>query len=357
MSHSKNDNHSTNQRSRAESASDFSIDLMPVDKIVKRSLHTWSVHHSLTTSNWIATLSRPVENSPSSKTRHAQFVFCTEREARKFCHAYAPPKLADHSFCQGCRQEGTFRHCRNCGVNLCDACSTKWGLRMIPKTYLLYPTTWVRVCRACDWLSNAFCMALLQGRYEDAIRIHSTGNVNLRTSFADIRGEACFPIHCAVIGGNLELVKWMVEGHLCPISATVDPKTNQPLSVQTSERRTLMDLAMSGKPKYDILTFLTQKGLSITDAKNSHLAPRVLESLLKSGITLTAMSPTNNTTGSGGPSNIVEIESQAESILSIEDACHICFERQSDVVFTPCVSCTRPRKCVFGLLAFFLLTH
>jgi len=45
---------------------------------------------------------------------------------------------------------------------------------MIPKTYLVYPTTWLRVCRACDWLSNAFCMALLQGRYEDAIRIHST---------------------------------------------------------------------------------------------------------------------------------------------------------------------------------------
>ena len=254
MSHSNNDNNI--RRSRAESSSDFSLDLMPVDKIVKRSLHAWSVHHSLTTSNWIATISRPVENSPNSKTRHAQFVFNTEREARKFCQAYAPPKYADQPFCQGCRQQGSFRHCRNCGVNLCDACSTKWGLRMIPKTYLLYPTTWVRVCRACDWLSNAFCMALLQGRYEDALRIHSTvrsfgkysfripvfffwhanepkcpvftvqGNVNLRTSFADIRGEACFPIHCAVIGGSLELVKWMVEGSdashaVCTRSTTV----------------------------------------------------------------------------------------------------------------------------------------
>lgn len=158
--------------------------------------------------------------------------------------------------------------------------------------------------------------------------------MNLRTSFADIRGEACFPIHCAVIGGSLELVKWMVEGHLCPISATVDPKTHQPLSVQTSERRTLMDLAMSGKPKYDMLTFLIQSGLSVTDAKNPQLAPRVLEGLLKSGVALTGILATNN----AGPSNIVEVESQAESILSVEDACHICFERQTDVVFTPCVS-------------------
>ena len=156
--------------------------------------------------------------------------------------------------------------------------------------------------------------------------------MNLRTSFADIRGEACFPVHCAVIGGSLELVKWMVEGHLCPISATVDPKTHQPLSVQTSERRTLMDLAMSGKPKYDILTFLLKNGLSVTDAKNPQLAPRVLEGLLKSGVPLTTISSPHN----DGPS-IVEVESEAESMLSIEDACHICFERQTDVVFTPCV--------------------
>jgi hypothetical protein len=45
---------------------------------------------------------------------------------------------------------------------------------MIPKTYVVYPTTWVRVCQACDWLSNAFCMALLQGRYEDAVSLYGT---------------------------------------------------------------------------------------------------------------------------------------------------------------------------------------
>ena len=95
-----NNNPSCN-RPRSESSSDFCMELMPVDKIVKRCLHSWSVHHSLTTNNWIATICRPVENSPQSKTRHTQFVFATEREARKFCQAYAPPKLADQPFCQG----------------------------------------------------------------------------------------------------------------------------------------------------------------------------------------------------------------------------------------------------------------
>ena len=156
------------------------------------------------------------------------------------------------------------------------------------------------------------------------------GNVNLRTSFADIRGEAMFPIHCAVIGGSVEVVKWMVEDHLCPISAAVDPKTNRPLSVQTSASRTLMDLAMSGRPKYDILTLLLQKGLSIGDAKNPQLAPRCLENLLKSGA-LTLLTTTSPAV-EGGPAHCIEFESQAESVLSIEDACHICFERTRSIL-------------------------
>jgi hypothetical protein len=48
----------------------------------------------------------------------------------------------------------------------------------------------VRVCASCNWLSIAFSMALLQGNYESAIKIHSTGNVNLRCTFADINKEA-----------------------------------------------------------------------------------------------------------------------------------------------------------------------
>lgn len=141
-----------------------------------------------------------------------------------------------------------------------------------------------------------------------------------------------FPVHVAVMGGNRELVEWMVEGQLCPITAKVDPKTNQPLSVQTSAGRTLMDLAMSGRPKYEILTFLLQRGLSIIDVKDPLLAPRCLENLMKSGCALGMMNPAN----SPRKSNVVELESHSESMLSIDDACHICFERPMDCVFTPC---------------------
>ena len=65
---------------------------------------------------------------------------------------------------------------------------------MLPRTFLGVKagTTalTIRVCKSCDWLSNAFCLALLQGDFAAAKKFEQTGNVNLRCSFADIHKEA-----------------------------------------------------------------------------------------------------------------------------------------------------------------------
>lgn len=179
----------------------FDATLMPADSIRKRELHAFSVHYSVATSKWIATLARPAVD-PSSyaeeKRRCVGFPFATEREARKFAKVYSPPKMrTDATTCVCCSipfNDDKCRafHCRNCGSQVCDKCSTRWGIRMIPKTYLSNPNSamTVRVCKSCDWLSNAFCMALLRGSYHDALRFHATGNVNLRCTFADISREA-----------------------------------------------------------------------------------------------------------------------------------------------------------------------
>eukprot|EP00539_Tryblionella_compressa_P012645 CAMPEP_0178826392 /NCGR_PEP_ID=MMETSP0746-20121128/6725_1 /TAXON_ID=913974 /ORGANISM="Nitzschia punctata, Strain CCMP561" /LENGTH=290 /DNA_ID=CAMNT_0020488209 /DNA_START=134 /DNA_END=1007 /DNA_ORIENTATION=+ len=174
-------------------------------------------------------------------------------------------------------------HCKNCGAQICDKCSRRWGIRMLPKTYVSGNSLTVRVCKACDWLSNAFCMALLQGQYDNALLIHGTGNINLRCTFADIHKEAMFPIHCAVMGGNLDLVKWLVEVHECPIAVRQDPKSGMLLSVQTSKSRTLVDLAMTGRPKIDILGYLVGKNLSVLDTKDPTLAPKTLQTLMSAG--------------------------------------------------------------------------
>jgi len=135
-------------------------------------------------------------------------------------------------------------------------------------------------------------MALLQGRYQDAVNIFETGNVNLRTCFAAIRGETMFPVHCCTLGGNLQLLKWLVESQLCPVSVKRDPKTGKMLSLKTSSNRTLVDLAMVGKPKLDVLIYLVHKGISVMDLADPSLTGRTLEALLKSGILSGGPEPT-----------------------------------------------------------------
>ena len=210
-----------NQQQDCDTWSDFSsMATMPRDKIVKRTLHPWSVHYS-SSSRWMAKIALPetetsfvatahgnndtnnnnnnMNNTNNVKVRHVQYEFATEKDARKFCTAYTPPKLRNDGQCQVCHKHGSFRRCRTCGVNCCDTCATKWGKHMLPKTYLsslhshqhhqesnsttgsfssstcgTNTSSVVRVCKACDWLSNAFCMSLLQGRYQDALQLYDT---------------------------------------------------------------------------------------------------------------------------------------------------------------------------------------
>jgi Zinc finger, C3HC4 type (RING finger) len=211
-----------------------------------------------------------------------------------------------------------------------------------------------------------------------------------------------FPIHCAVMGGSLELVKWLVDVQLVPIVGTRTTTTNstmttsqssttsnhqysgfggfgvrqqpqqasqpqQPLlqSVQTSASRTLLDLAMTGRPKVEILMYLiAEKGLSINDVKDPQLAPKTLETLLmRSSSGLRTLPPTdvgNSGCAGGGAVHVVldngnEGEAQEDSVISnstsMEDACFICFERQMDCVLIPCghqvccIECGQQVRC------------
>ncbi|EEC49462.1 predicted protein [Phaeodactylum tricornutum CCAP 1055/1] len=345
----------TSRRATTPMTSDFDLAVMPREKIFSRSLHSWSAHHSLTTNNWIATIapaSSPSEPGSSNKARYVQIPFPSEREARRFCKAYSPPRLSTAVLCQLCQlTPQAARHCRNCGVTVCDSCSTRWGIRMVPKTYnpqLL--TTTVRVCKSCDWLSNAFCMALLQGRYEDVLTIVETGNVNLRTCFADIHQEAMFPVHCAILGGSLATLQWLVEMQGCPLSVKKDPKTNRALSLQTSASRTLLDLAMKGRPKIDILVYLIQNGLSISDVHDPSLAPKTLEVVLKAGFPIHSIDTLMPdmpviTDESDKKFDVSRNKSLVyeESVATLEDACVLCCERSTDCVLIPCghqICCT-----------------
>lgn len=137
-----------------------------------------------------------------------------------------------------------------------------------------------------------------------------------------------FPIHCAVMGGSIKLVRWLVEVHDCPISVNVD-SLGRPLSVQTSASRTLLDLAMTGRSKTDILTYLIQRGLSVDDVKDKTLPAKCLHSILQLGLeTLSTTHPENT--------NFVEDDEHDASVTTLDDPCALCCERSMDCVLSPC---------------------
>jgi hypothetical protein len=143
-----------------------------------------------------------------------------------------------------------------------------------------------------------------------------------------------FPIHCAVMGGSVDLVRWLVETHLVPISVPSDLKTGSMVSVQTSASRTLLDIAMTGvRPKVDILVFLVRKGLCITDVKDTSLIPKTFEAILKAGGSVQDMSVVTTPETEGGRHMVVDDET---ATAVDENACCLCYERPMDCVLTPC---------------------
>ena len=86
------------------------------------------------------------------------------------------------------------------------------------------------------------------------------------------------------------------------------------MSLQTSKCRTLIDLAMTGKPKFEILSYLVQRGLSVLDTKDPNLPPKTLQLLMESGLSL---GKRDDGELSG---HLSHADSTDQSIASIEDA-------------------------------------
>jgi len=144
---------------------------------------------------------------------------------------------------------------------------------MVPATYNMKTKDVVNVCKACDWLCSAFRKALLNGEFDEAIALHTTGNVNLTTPFANIKGEVFYPVHCAVLGRSLPLLKWLVEEHCCPLKSIRvgtggrGAKHDSFTPILTSKSRSLLNIALSNK-SFDIMRYLVvEKCMLLQDEK------------------------------------------------------------------------------------------
>jgi hypothetical protein len=91
------------------------------------------------------------------------------------------------------------------------------------------------------------------------VALFSTGNVNLYTPFANVKGELFYPVHCAVLGNNCELLRFLVDEQCCPIkSVHVNQGKGGRQShtpIVTSRGRSLLGIAME-QENMEIIQYL-----------------------------------------------------------------------------------------------------
>lgn len=352
-------------------------------EIRPRVLLAATVYHNTATNLWITTINtnqRGVARDPKTANRYLKaFSFPTEREARESAIANAPPKMvpfneSPHCFvCKG--KFAVFRrasHCRNCGVCICSSCSTSWSAKMIPDTYNLKKEANVKVCLSCNSLSSSFKKALLAGDYEEAVALYGTGNVNLRSPFpvSNKKDEVMHPIHAAVEGGNIDIIRWLIDDHFCPIklvrTGTGKRGKGADVPISTSKGRSLLSIAID-TVKVDIMRYLViECGVSIYESVDLNKSLRALEAAL---IALPAnrreraepkyelpvstrwdkasFDDISEPSSLGvdeplldendvGTSSVYSKQSRVTRGSRMGDACIICFDRKIDCCATPC---------------------
>jgi Zinc finger, C3HC4 type (RING finger) len=156
---------------------------------------------------------------------------------------------------------------------------------MIPDTYNLKNETQVKVCRSCNSLSLSFKKALLNGNWNEALALYRTGNVNLRTPFPNPnkKDEITYPVHCAAEGGNMMILRWLIEERYCPVKVNMAAKRGTPAQkypLRTSRGRSVLTIALESI-RVDMLRYLViDIGNSIYECKDLHPTLAALEATL-----------------------------------------------------------------------------
>jgi len=80
-------------------------------------------------------------------------------------------------------------------------------------------------------------------------------------------------VHCAVLGGNLKLLKWLVDEHCCPIkSVRISGKTRDSAGkytpIVTSKGRSLLGIALEHSNVAMIRYLVVTKGISLSGEKD-----------------------------------------------------------------------------------------
>lgn len=153
----------------------------------------------------------------------------------------------------------------------------------------------MKVCTSCDSLAKRFQHSLLEGRYETALELYLTGNINLRVPFAfKSEKEDMFPVHCAIKGKSEKLLRWLVETQCCPLqmfatsnkaskSSKGKEMENYLPSLKTSKGKTILDLAMESEDCAILRYLVKEKDLSVFEVKDLDIVLRAMDAFIKEG--------------------------------------------------------------------------
>lgn len=83
-------------------------------------------------------------------------------------------------------------------------------------------------------------------------------------------------MHCAVLGGSLSLLKWLVEDHYCPLRATSvggrrRDSGNSYTPILTSRGRSVLGIAMENESLEIVRYLVVEKGMALAEVKNLSL--------------------------------------------------------------------------------------
>jgi hypothetical protein len=257
----------TNLR-REQKSNEFGVrkrKLLPyqVSKEIRDDTTLWKVALSMVQPNLSAWVYSPQGSKPNEITLT---LTETREQAVRMCEAMTPPRWAskkDPQQCVICSYSFALfkrgHHCRNCGYFVCKRCSTKdWPSSMLPPTYHQEEKV-VRICDSCQYLIESFADSLREGKYDSALAIFSTGNINLHCPYT-IYKNADYPVHCAAQGGNLDLFKWLVEKRYCCLeTTTTDPYDGESIKrpLLNNANQSVLNIAAKYGHK-DIMTYLVQ---------------------------------------------------------------------------------------------------
>ena len=82
-----------------------------------------------------------------------------------------------------------------------------------------------------------------------------------------------YPIQCAILGGNLDIIVWLIDVHFCPIKVfrtgnKYGEQGSDEQLISTSKSRNVLDMALDSK-NVDILRYLIcDKNISVFGVKD-----------------------------------------------------------------------------------------